>query len=92
MAEVSVFQVDDTFKVVSSICPREEGEAWITSGWKPEIHLFQVSGTKLKTQNAHRNIDTIVFSNDGSMIVSSSDQRQILKGRNGLDFSDHIVD
>lgn len=88
MAEVSIFQVDDTFKVVSSICPREEGEAWITSGWKPEIHLFKVNGTKLKTQNAHRNIDTIVFSNDGSMIVSSSDQRQILKGRNGLDFSE----
>ncbi|XP_062571304.1 tripartite motif-containing protein 2-like [Saccostrea cucullata] len=87
VTEVSVFQVDDTFKVVSSICPREDGEAWITSGWKPEIHLFSVQGTRLKTENAGRNIDTIVMSHDGSIVVSCSDKRQILKGRNGLDFS-----
>ncbi|CAG2249888.1 TRIM56 [Mytilus edulis] len=85
--EMAVFQVDDTFKVVSSICPVGDGEAWVTSGWKPEIHLFNVYGTRLRTQSVGRNIDSIIQDKSKSLIVTCSDQRQILRSHGNIDFS-----
>ncbi|KAL5005905.1 hypothetical protein ScPMuIL_017063 [Solemya velum] len=76
---VSQFRVEDTYKVVSSICPTAEGHAWVTCGWKSDLHLYSKQGEKIKSHNFGKNIDTIFKDQEENLFLCSSDEHCIVK-------------
>ncbi|KAK3582876.1 hypothetical protein CHS0354_012488 [Potamilus streckersoni] len=83
--EYSSFVVDESFKVVSSICPTPDGKAWVASGWTTDVHLLYRHGLKIRTHVLDKTIDCIAIDETQDLYMTSSDQRMI--GRPGPGFS-----
>lgn len=77
--EFSAFSVDNSFKAVSSVCPTDEGMAWIALGWTADAHLFYRHGVKVKTHVVSKTIDFITRDAENNLIMSSNEQKVVGK-------------
>lgn len=77
--EYSSFSVDNSFKAVSSVCPTEEGTAWIALGWTADLHLFYRQGIKVKAHVVSKTIDFIARDAENNLIMSSNEQKMVGK-------------
>ncbi|KAL4217233.1 E3 ubiquitin-protein ligase trim56 [Mactra antiquata] len=77
--EYSSFSVDNSFKAVSSVCPTDEGTAWIALGWTADLHLFYRQGIKIKAHVVSRTIDFIARDAENHLIMSSNEQKMVGK-------------
>ncbi|WAR10978.1 LIN41-like protein [Mya arenaria] len=82
--EFSAFSVDNSFKAVNSVCPADDGSAWIALGWTADAHLFYRHGVKVKTQVVSRTIDCI--GRDGETLIMSSNEQKVV-GKPGPGFN-----
>jgi hypothetical protein len=83
---VSSFQVNDTYKVVNSICPISGACAWVACGWTSDVYLCNREGKTMKTHNVATNVDSIARDMDDNVLFSACDKRSIdqIKTENGV--------
>lgn len=77
--EFSAFSVDSSFKAVSSVCPADDGTAWIALGWTADAHQFYRHGVKVKTHVVSKTIDFITRDAENNLIMSSNEQKVVGK-------------
>ena len=79
MEEYAAFSVDSSFKAISSVCPTDEGTAWIALGWTADAHTFYRHGIKIKTHVVSKTIDFIARDTDNNLYMSSNEQKMVGK-------------
>ncbi|KAH3753344.1 E3 ubiquitin-protein ligase TRIM71-like [Dreissena polymorpha] len=85
--EFSSFSVDNSFKAINSVCPVDDGTAWIALGWTADAHLFYRHGVKIKTHVVSKTIDFIARDSE-SLIMSSNEQKSVGKPGPGFNLDD----
>ncbi|XP_061164983.1 uncharacterized protein LOC133173934 [Saccostrea echinata] len=79
LLEVNSFRVDDADDVINSICPIQNGEAWVTYGWTSNLYVVNRAGEKVKTFSLGSDIDFITKDKYENIYISCRNEKCIRK-------------
>nr|XP_022321503.1 tripartite motif-containing protein 45-like [Crassostrea virginica] len=85
------FKVANVIDTIHAIAPLSEREAWICNGWgTQEMNLYSREGEKLRTVKLDIQIDDIITKPNGDILVSSYDDKKIIKLDGDLKQTDFV--
>lgn len=79
LLEVISFRVDDADDIINSICPIQNGEAWVTYGWTSTLYKVNRAGERIKSFSLGSDIDFITKDKLGNIYVSCRNEKCIRK-------------